>query len=328
MIKTFSKILLLLLLTSCSANSKPAESSERSETADTESIEVMTFDADSCFAKLKAQVDFGPRVPGSEAHKNTARFIQDELAKYGANTILQNTSAVTAQGKTIPVYNILGQYNPDCKKRILLLAHWDTRPWADEESNEELHSKPIDGANDGASGVAVLLELARLMNVKSPENTGVDLLFVDAEDSGDSGDDKSWCLGTQLWVKNMPYTSENKPQYAILLDMVGGRNAKFHREYFSDKYARSIVNKVWSIASVSGYGSRFVNEAGGGITDDHLVINEVGIPAIDIIENNNAQTGSFNPTWHTLEDNIKNIDKSTLKAVGQVMSNYIYNKNI
>ncbi len=325
MIRILLFTIILPLLMSCNTNSKQATTSAvQNETAKN----TVTFNADSCFAKLKAQVDFGPRTPGSEAHKLTAEYIQNALRNYGAEVNVQKTSAVTAQGKTIPVYNILGRYNTACNNRILLLAHWDTRPWADEDINKKNHDKPIDGANDGASGVAVLLEISRLLNSNPIENTGIDLLFVDAEDSGDSGDDTSWCLGTQLWVKEMPYTSQNKPKFAVLLDMVGGKDAKFHREYFSDRYAHSIVNRVWSVASVSGYGSRFINEPGSGITDDHLVINEAGIPAIDIIENKNPETGSFNPTWHTLSDNIGNIDKSTLKAVGQVITNCIYNKNI
>ena len=319
--KSLIYIILALLLASCGNNTGKAAA----ETAAEPSLDVVNFDADSCMAYLKAQVDFGPRVPDTDAHRLTADYLANTLRANGADVSVQSTSAQTAQGKKIPVYNILGRFAAERNTRILLLAHWDTRPWADEDPNENNHDKPIDGANDGASGVAVLLEIARLLGSQMPENIGIDILFVDAEDSGASGDDSSWCLGTQLWVKSMPYTAVNTPKYAILLDMVGGRNAKFHREYLSDYYARSVVDRVWSIASSSGYATRFINATGGAITDDHVIINRAGIPAIDIIENKNNETGSFNPTWHTLDDNVRNIDINTLKAVGQVVANCIYN---
>lgn len=313
-------ILLTVMLISCGAAEKKADASGQ----DKPEVEVPDFNADSCMKFLKAQVDFGPRVPGTVQHRNTCDYLKGILSGYTADVTVQQESTVTAKGEKIPVYNIFARFGQQ-KNRILLLAHWDTRPWADEDPTPTAHSKPIDGANDGASGVAVLLELARLMSEKCPANVGVDILLVDAEDSGVEGDDESWCLGTKIWVKNSPYSSAEMPEYAILLDMVGGRDAVFHREFFSDYYARSIVDKVWSMAMSSGYSSRFVNQTGGAITDDHVVLNKNGIRTIDIIENNNSQTGSFNPTWHTLDDNIRNIDPATLKAVGQVVANCIYN---
>ena len=313
-------ILLTVMLISCGTAEKKADASGQNKPE----VEVPDFNADSCMKFLKAQVDFGPRVPGTVQHRNTCDYLKGILNGYTADVTVQQESTVTAKGEKIPVYNIFARFGQQ-KNRILLLAHWDTRPWADEDPTPTAHSKPIDGANDGASGVAVLLELARLMSEKCPANVGVDILLVDAEDSGVEGDDESWCLGTKIWVKNSPYSSAEMPEYAILLDMVGGRDAVFHREFFSDYYARSIVDKVWSMAMSSGYSSRFVNQTGGAITDDHVVLNKNGIRTIDIIENNNSQTGSFNPTWHTLDDNIRNIDPATLKAVGQVVANCIYN---
>ena len=313
-------ILLTVMLISCGTAEKKADASGQNKPE----VEVTDFNADSCMKFLKAQVDFGPRVPGTVSHRNTCDYLKDVLSGYTADVTVQQESTVTAKGEKIPVYNIFARFGQQ-KNRILLLAHWDTRPWADEDPMPAAHSKPIDGANDGASGVAVLLELARLMSEKSPANVGVDILLVDAEDSGVEGDDESWCLGTKIWVKNSPYSGAEMPEYAILLDMVGGRDAVFHREFFSDYSARNIVDKVWSMAMSSGYSSRFVNQTGGAITDDHVVLNKNGILTIDIIENNNSQTGSFNPTWHTLDDNIRNIDPATLKAVGQVVANCIYN---
>lgn len=322
MIRVLAYLLVLMLMVGCGTSGKPASAESQSHK---QSLDVVTFSQDSCMKHLKAQVDFGPRVPGSAAHKHAAAYLENALKGYGATVTVQTSSTVTSRGNKIPVYNIFGQYNADCKTRILLLAHWDTRPWADEDPNPDNHSKPIDGANDGASGVAVLLEIARLVNLCPPENVGVDILFVDAEDSGDEGDDESWCLGTRLWVKQMPYSGDNRPQYAILLDMVGGRDARFHREFISDYYARSVVDRVWSMANVSGYSSRFINETGNAITDDHLPLIRAGIPTVDIIENKNQYTGSFNPTWHTLQDNVANIDPQTLRVVGQVVANCIYN---
>ena len=185
---------------------------------------------------------------------------------------------------------------------------------------------PILGANDGGSGVGVLLEIARCLQERKPM-IGVDILFVDAEDYGNSGDNEdTWCLGTQYWIKNLPYSPSRMPQYGILLDMVGGKDAKFHREYVSQYVAPSIVDKVWTAAVASGYGDVFVNELGGSIVDDHVYVNQGGIPCIDIIETLNPQTMSFNPTWHTLDDNMSNIDRQSLKAVGQTVLNVIYNE--
>ena len=211
--------------------------------------------------------------------------------------------------------------------RVLLLAHYDTRPWADQDPVEANRRRPVPGANDGASGVAGLLEMARLMAQKTP-GVGVDLLFVDAEDSGNSGDtsvdEESWCLGTQQWVTAMPYGSDSRPVFGILLDMIGGRDARFHREYFSDLQAKAVVDLVWQTASRAGLSDRFPDERGGAITDDHIYINRAGIPCIDIIENRNAETGSFNPTWHTVADDTAAIDPQTMADVVQVVANTIY----
>ena len=217
--------------------------------------------------------------------------------------------------------NILGRFHLESQGgRILLLAHWDSRPWADEDPNPENHSKPIDGANDGASGVGVLLEVARQIGMKAPA-VGVDILFVDAEDSGTEGDDSSWARGTQYWVERMPVAT---PRYAVLLDMVGGRGAQFPRELFSDVNCRSVNDRVWNLARELGLEARFPDRQGGAVNDDHVPLLQAGIPAIDIVETEHPATGSFNPTWHTLEDNIENIDRQTLGDVGLVVTTLIY----
>lgn len=242
---------------------------------------------------------------------------------------VQQAPVTTFDGTRHTAYNIMGRFNPSAPQRILLLAHYDTRPWADRDPEPENRSTPIDGANDGASGVAALLEIARVAGREMPDSVGFDLLFVDMEDSGspaDSADDSedSWALGAQEWVKNMPYTPETKPRFAILLDMVGGKDARFHREYFSDRDARAVVDRIWSIARMSGMADRFPNATGGAIVDDHLHINAAGIPCVDIIESANPATGSFNPTWHTMADNASNIDRRTLRDVTQVVLNTLF----
>ncbi|MDE6267598.1 MAG: M28 family peptidase [Muribaculaceae bacterium] len=292
----------------------------------------VTFDADSAFKYVKAQTDFGPRVPGTEAHRRCGAMLAAELKRLGADTVLTQEATVTAfDGTRLPIVNIMGRFNPEAPMRVLLAAHWDSRPWADSEEDETARLKPIDGANDGASGTGVLMEVARqLASNPLPAGLGVDILMVDAEDYGTPSDsprqdEDSWCLGTQYFIEHMPYKPTQLPIYGIVLDMVGGRDAKFHREYFSQRLAYPVVNRVWAEAIAAGYGDRFINSTGGAITDDHIYLNKAGIPTIDIIENDNELTGSFNPTWHTLDDTIENIDPATLGVVGQTVLNTIYN---
>lgn len=313
------------MATACNAGSISENKGQDSKQA--ASMVSQKFNADSAYNFVATQVDFGPRVPGTPGHKKCAQWIVDRLQQFQADTIMEQRTTVTAfNGDRLPIVNIFAQYNRQATKRILLLAHWDTRPWADAEIDPAKHNTPIPGANDGGSGVGILLEIARNLSQKRP-TVGVDLLFTDAEDYGNSGgDDASWCLGTQYWVKNMPYDLNNRPVYGILLDIVGGLNARFYREGYSDYLAPQIVNKVWASANAAGYGNIFVNVQRGAVTDDHYHINSVGIPCIDIIECANEATGSFPSTWHTLNDNMKSIDRNSLKAVGQTVLNTIYNE--
>ncbi|MDE7387227.1 MAG: M28 family peptidase [Muribaculaceae bacterium] len=287
-----------------------------------------TFCTDSAMSYLKAQTDLGPRVPGTEAHSRCAAYLRSTLERLGADNVsVQDTTVTAWNGDRLPLHNILARFgSQEGVAPVLLMAHWDSRPWADSETDETLSSRPIDGANDGASGVAILLEIARqaaLNGTKVP----VEILLIDGEDYGahddESGDETSWCLGTQAWLASDPYAGSQRPRFAVLLDMVGGRGARFHREYISDAYARAIVDMVWHEAAAIGLGDRFVNEAGGAVVDDHLFLNRAGIPAIDIIENQNTETGSFNPTWHTLNDTYENIDPTTIGDTGRLVSRLI-----
>lgn len=323
--KYVTLILALVALAACGGK-KPAEAVADAKEAVGQAA--VTPSADSLMAFVEAQMALGPRTPGSEANRRCREMIVNTLRRYGADTVTVQTAPVTVwDGTRHEAANILGRFNTGAPRRVLLLAHYDTRPWADQDPVEANRRRPVPGANDGASGVAGLLEMARLMAHKAPA-IGVDLLFVDAEDSGNSGDtsvdEETWCLGTQQWVNAMPYGSDSRPVFGILLDMIGGKDARFHREYFSDLQARAVVDLVWSTAARAGLAARFPDERGGAITDDHIYINRAGIPCIDIIENRNAETGSFNPTWHTVADDTAAIDPQTMADVVQVVANTVY----
>jgi Zn-dependent M28 family amino/carboxypeptidase len=281
--------------------------------------------ADSAYSYVERQVNFGPRVPNTSAHREAGLWLKSELERHGATVIEQAMELTTFDGVKLQACNIMGQYNPQASYRVLLLAHWDCRPWADADPNEANRRKPVPGANDGASGVGLLLEIARtLQATPPPSQVGVDILFVDAEDWGTDGDDSSWALGTRYFAQN-PIKSGYRVAKAVLLDMVGGQGAQFRREYFSDRYARSLVNEVWGAASQVGADSHFSHDSGGAITDDHVELLQAGIPAIDVIEF--ADGTGFNPRWHTLSDDMSGISAATLKAVGDTMLQWIFNQN-
>lgn len=288
------------------------------------------FNADSAYVFVERQVSFGPRVPGSDAQAQCAAWLEETLAGFSPDTVFTQRGTATAfNGQKLPVYNIFASFNCEAPRKVLLMAHWDSRPWADNENDANLRDTPIEGANDGASGVGVLLEIARNLAMKAPE-AGVDIMLFDAEDYGDPSDSydtsSTWCLGSQYWADNgtVPYTTATRPVYGILLDMVGGRGAQFHREILSDYFAPAINSRVWAEARRLGYDDIFINEPGGAVTDDHGVTTRAGIPSIDIIENKNPRTGSFNPSWHTHADNMAGIDRATLGAVGNTVLNVIY----
>ena len=316
--------LFVSVLVGCSSSGNKQASNAESTTGVADSVPVVaTFNADSAYAFISAQCDFGPRVPGTKAHRLAGDYLAGKLRGYGATVTEQRMKLTTFDGTEIDARNIIGEFNASASRRILLLAHWDCRPWADNDPKIENRKLAVPGANDGASGVGVLLEVARQMSQKQP-SVGVDILFVDAEDWGDSGGaEDTWALGTQYWTKN-PHKLGYRPMFGILLDMVGAENAHFAQEYFSMQYARGIVDEVWRIAQESGYGSYFSNEYGGAVTDDHVFVNRAGIPCIDIIDQDNSTGTGFFEEWHTINDTPAVISKESLDAVGQTLLNVIY----
>ncbi len=331
---------LLPFFCSCSTTKKSQQNSQP--------IVAIEFNADSAYAFCAAQCSFGPRTMNSEAHEQCSDWIQKKFREYGYQVQTQKADLKGYDGSLLKATNIIATVLspsatiPDASAsgssqlpRILICAHWDSRPWADNDPDEANWRKPVMAANDGASGVAVMLELGRLLQQHDSAHVAVDFICFDAEDWGvpqweDSADADSWALGAQYWAaeRSKIQDSSIKYDYAILLDMVGGQGAKFYREGYSLHYASVIVDKVWQAASAAGYGSIFVNKESGGVTDDHVPVNEVAhIPCIDIINHYpDCAQSSFGPTWHTVSDDMQHIDKNTLQAVGQTLVQLIFSE--
>ncbi|GAB6012804.1 M28 family peptidase [Viscerimonas tarda] len=287
------------------------------------------FNADSAYYFVDKQLSFGTRVPNTEGHTACGDYLVSELKRLGAELTEQKADLKAFDGTILKARNIIGSFSPEKKDRILLFAHWDTRPFADHDPNEANHHTPVLGANDAGSGVGVLLEVARIIQQNQPL-LGVDIFFTDAEDygapsfAGYRGDGNTWCLGSQYWAKN-PHIKDYKARFGILLDMVGAPDAVFAKEYFSRRYAGGVVEKVWSTARKLGYGKYFRDKDGGAITDDHLPVNtDRRIPSIDIIHYDENSDSGFGWYWHTLKDDMNTISKETLKAVGQTILEVIY----
>lgn len=312
----------IALLYACKDPATPSNDDTSSQEQNISRIQAPDFNTDSAHALIKTQVAFGSRVPGTKEHAACAQWLGEKMKQYGLTVSLQQAPIALPSGRPAQLNNIFGAYKPERTDRILLVAHWDSRAMADRDSVRM--NEPIDGANDGASGVAVLLEIARILQQKDP-NIGVDFLLVDAEDQGESGGpETSWCIGAQYWANNKP--ANYKARFGILLDMVGGRNPIFPREGTSVAYANDIVEKVWSTAARLGYGNIFINETTGRTIDDHFFINPVGIPTIDIVHYD-PKEGDYFPHHHRHSDNLSNIDPNTLKIVGAVVLDVIYNES-
>ncbi|MBR1548748.1 MAG: M28 family peptidase [Prevotella sp.] len=327
------------------------------------SVPVVSIDfcADTAYAFCEAQCQFGPRTMNSQAHEQCGAWIADKFRQFGYTVTLQRAHLRGYDGTVLESTNIVATAtngvvsspsggelfsSPDSAAsatvateaaqdipRILVCAHWDSRPWADNDPDSANWHKPVMAANDGASGVAVMLELARLLQQHDSARIAVDFICFDAEDWGipmweDRSDGDSWALGAQHWAAHPEPLAPSRYQYGILLDMVGGQGARFFQEGYSMRHARSVVDKVWQAAVTAGYGSFFPTKDGGWITDDHVPLNEQArIPCIDIISHYpDCEQSNFGPTWHTVSDDMQHIDRTTLKAVGQTLVQLIFSE--
>ena len=329
--KIMIALLIVALIAGAAFNFLPSNKAEVSETEEIEKVQPVgpDFNADSAYIYLQEQCDFGPRTMNSTAHDKCEKWIIQKFEQYGCKVTTQKATLNGYDGTPLRSTNIMASYNPEATTRIMFCAHWDCRPWADNDPDSTNWHKPIVAANDAASGVGVMIELARILKGSGLE-LGVDFICFDAEDYGtpqwfegeDPGD--TWALGAQYFASNLP--EGYAPRYGILLDMVGGVGAKFYREGMSMQYAPAIVKKVWNAARQVGYGSYFPKADGGMITDDHIPVNQTAnIPCIDVIPYYpDCAQSSFGPTWHTIADNMDNIDKNTLKAVGQTMVQVLF----
>ena len=314
-----------LLIISCKEEIKEKDSTKKQ--TGSLLVNAPTFSGENAFNLVEKQVSFGPRVPNSEGHIAMGFWLVDTLKKYADTVYVQQADLKAFDGKILKSKNIIASFNPERAKRMFVSAHWDTRPFADQDS--ERREEPILGANDGASGVAVLIELARILKENKPTQ-GIDLIFFDSEDYGQPSSSEypymedSYCLGSQYWAKNV-HTPDYSAQFGILLDMVGAKNAQFTQEGFSRQYADFYVQKVWNYAHAIGYGKHFSFNKTNPITDDHFYVNTIAnIPTIDILHHDKTTPTGFGKYWHTHNDNLDAVDKETLKAVGQTVTQVIY----
>ena len=295
-------------------------------------VNIPQFNADSAYTFTDKQVAFGPRVTGSEAHKKCVAWYVERFKAYGCTVIEQPFDARLYTGEVKKATNVIAQINPEATHRIFISANFDSRNQAEEDKDPAKKNQPILGADDGASGVGVMIELARVLQ-KNPvaKDLGIDFVLFDAEDLGKNDDEtaKSWGLGSQYWSAN-PHAKLYQPRYGILLDMVGAKNAVFPKEEISQKYAADFQNKIWRIAADAGYGNFFLDQKCRAVIDDHYFVNDIAhIPTVDIINLDISEGGGaykFGAYHHTHDDNMSLIDKTTLKAVGQTVLAVIFNE--
>ncbi|GAB3586759.1 zinc-binding metallopeptidase family protein [Hymenobacter daeguensis] len=328
----------LLVLTGCPDKPKTAETVDTSTPDAAPKLpKAPVFNADSAYAFTAKQVAFGPRVPNSKAHVACGDWLVAKLKGYGLKVMQQPFEAMTFDGTNIHARNIIAQYQPTAARRVAIFGHWDTRPFADNDKAKK--NAPMDGASDGASAVAVALEMARVLSQQPDSlapNVGVDFIFFDAEDWGhddttqqdlknqlEGSETDSWCLGSQYWTKNL-LPANYKAEYGVLLDMVGAKGGTFTREETSRTYARGPLDKIWNVAAQLGYSDFFRFQDTGGITDDHVYTNKAGIPTLDIYDHPMYGQDYFPAYHHATTDNMSIIDRKTLKAVGQTMTQALY----
>ena len=274
------------------------------------------FNGETAFGFLTAQCEFGPRTPGSAAHDKCLDYLVQTLNKSADQVFTQRFMFSFGSPKqSATAANVIARFQPEKKDRILLCAHWDSRPWADNDPDPENHNKPVLGANDGASGVAVLLHIAELLK-KQPTSPGIDIVLFDAEDAGDHYQDQTWALGAEAFARE--YARSFKPRYAILLDMIGDADLNIYQDQYSVMYSRPVVDKIWNKAAELGI-YEFIADVGYAVYDDHVPLLRAGIQSVDIID--------FNYTyWHTINDTPENCSAASLEKVGRVVVGVIYDE--
>ncbi len=287
---------------------------------------VPEFSSERAFQYIEEQVNLGPRVPNTESHREAIQYFNRHFRETAGNrSVYVQSFQTVVYGDTLNLYNLVASFAPEKSDRILLAAHWDSRPRGEEDPvNPEL---PISGADDGGSGVGVLMEFANIF-AEHELPIGVDIILFDGEDYGEEGDLDYYFLGSRYWGNNPPVPGYS-PRFGILLDMVGGQNATFPKEGYSMRFAPRLVDEIWSIGREFGHTDLFLNERGGMIADDHIIVEQLtGIPMINIIHHRVGPTGQvrFPPYWHTQNDNLDIIDKNVLQAVGDVLLELIYNR--
>ncbi len=305
---------------------KTTDSQSTTPSTDYTQVAVPAFSTDSAYAYAAAQLAFGYRTPGSKAWEECAEYLATQMGRWCDTVMVQPFKATLWDGSTVPGRNIIASLNPQAAKRILLAAHWDSRLWADHDPDEGNTRKPVPGANDGASGVATLMEMARVMS-QMPPSVGVDFIFFDVEDQGqpewsDRYEDNTWCKGSQHWAQNR-HVPAYTAVYGVLFDMVGTDAPRYTKEEVSRYYAPGLTDKMWNVAAALGYGNIFVPQNTDAILDDHLYVNQIaGIPMVDIVQN--SGTTSFFPHWHTTTDNLDNLNAETMHKVATVTMKTIY----
>ena len=270
------------------------------------------FDGTRAFGYLEQQVRFGPRIPGSAAHDSTGDWILARLRERADTVIVQDIAHPLEGGRTLRLRNFLARFRPAAAERVLYLAHWDTRPRADQSANLAAQRQPVPGANDGASGVAVLVGVADALKARPPA-VGVDLLFVDGEDYGDFADSSAVLIGSRWFAAHQP--PGYPPLFAVLFDMVGDKDLLLPYEQNSQAFAPEVVDRVWKVADSIGYGNVFVQQPGSTLIDDHVALQRAGIHAIDVVD---FSYGPGNGYWHTTDDTLDKVSAQSLQIVGDV----------
>jgi len=313
----------LLLLAGCKHKQ---ESPTVLPAVDYTQVAIPAFSADSAYRYTSDQLAFGNRIPGTKAWEQCADYLVAQMQRWCDTVMVQDFRTTLWDNSTVPGRNIIASNNLQASKRILLAAHWDSRRWADHDSDPEMQHSPVPGANDGAAGVAALMEMARIMS-QMPPSVGVDFIFFDVEDQGvpewsETYDEHSWCKGSQYWAANrhVPYYTA---VYGILFDMIGTPEPRFTKEYVSRQYAPGLTDKLWNCAAALGYGNIFVNQNTEPILDDHLYVNQgTGIPMVDIVQN--SMNISFFSHWHTTTDDLQSVNADALRIVATVTMKTIY----